>query len=43
MAEIRARVEEALNDPRPDIPADDVFRALRTHHASRMEAAKRDA
>lgn len=44
VAEImRAKVQEALDDPRPDIPADDVFKALRAHHTGRMEAAKREA
>ncbi|WP_352765894.1 hypothetical protein [Mesorhizobium sp. M0589] len=40
---MRAKVQEALDDPRPDIPAEDVFRTLREHHAGRMKAAKRDA
>lgn len=40
---MRAKVKKALDDPRPDIPAEEVFRALRAHHADRMKAAKRDA
>lgn len=28
---MRAKVKEALDDPRPDIPAEDVFNALREH------------
>ncbi len=40
---MRAKVQEALDDPRPDIPAENVFKALREHHAERMKAAKRDA
>lgn len=40
---MRAKVQEALDDPRPDISAEDVFKALREHHADRMKAAKRDA
>ncbi|QKC81307.1 type II toxin-antitoxin system ParD family antitoxin [Mesorhizobium sp. NZP2077] len=40
---MRAKVQEALDDPRPDIPAEDVFKALREHHADRMKAAKRHA
>jgi len=40
---MRAKVREAMDDPRPDIPADEVFSALRAHHAERMKAAKRGA
>lgn len=40
---MRAKVKEALDDPRPDIPAEDVFNALREHQADRMKVAKRDA
>ncbi|AMX92692.1 type II toxin-antitoxin system ParD family antitoxin [Mesorhizobium sp. M7A.F.Ca.US.014.04.1.1] len=39
---MRAKVQEALDDPRPDIPAEDVFKALRAHHADRMKASKLD-
>jgi antitoxin ParD1/3/4 len=40
---LRQAVQEALDDPRPAVPADEVFAALRAHHAERMKAAKRDA
>jgi antitoxin ParD1/3/4 len=39
---MRAKVQEALDDPRPDIPAEEVFKALRAHHADRMKTSKRD-
>jgi antitoxin ParD1/3/4 len=31
----RQKVQEAYADPRPSIPAADVFRELREHHAAR--------
>ncbi len=31
---MKARVEEALADPAPSIPQDEVFAALRAHHAA---------
>ena len=40
---LRQRVQEALDDPRPAIPADQAFNELRAHHAERMKAAKRGA
>lgn len=42
-AVLRQKVQEALVDPRPAIPADEVFAELRAHHAKRMKAAKRGA
>ncbi|RWN46987.1 MAG: type II toxin-antitoxin system ParD family antitoxin [Mesorhizobium sp.] len=39
---MRAKVQEALDDPRPDIPAEEIFKALRAHHADRMKTSKRD-
>lgn len=42
-AVLRQKVQEALDDPRPAIPADKVFAKLRTHHAERMKGAKRGA
>ncbi|TXN34398.1 type II toxin-antitoxin system ParD family antitoxin, partial [Methylobacterium sp. WL7] len=36
---LRLTVQEALDDPRPAIPAVEVFAALRAHHAERMKAA----
>ncbi|RVD64874.1 type II toxin-antitoxin system ParD family antitoxin [Mesorhizobium sp. M7A.F.Ca.ET.027.03.2.1] len=39
---MRAKVQEALDDPRPDIPAEEVFKELRAYHADRMKTSKRD-
>jgi antitoxin ParD1/3/4 len=39
---LREKVEEALADPRPDIPAEEVFERLERKHAERMKALKRD-
>jgi antitoxin ParD1/3/4 len=35
---LKARVEEALADPAPSIPQDEVFAALRARHESRSKA-----
>ena len=40
-AVMRAKVAEALGDPRPPIPADEVFRRLEEKHAARLKAAAR--
>lgn len=32
---LRARIEEAMNDPRPTIPIDEAFKRLRRHAARR--------
>lgn len=40
---LRAKVQEAIDDPRPSIPADHVFAELRAFHASSGRAAKRGA
>lgn len=42
-AVLRRKVQEALDDPRAAIPADQVFAELRAHHTERMKAAKRGA
>ena len=42
-AVLREKIREALDDPRPSVPADQVFAEMRTFHASRMDAAKRGA
>lgn len=34
---MRRKIQESLDDPRPDIPAEEVFRKLREHHAARMK------
>ena len=40
---LRAKVETALKDPRPSVPAVDVFRRLRSRHARKVKAGKRGA
>ena len=35
---LRQRVDEALADPRPNVPARDVFKRLRQHHAAQVKA-----
>ena len=35
---MRKKIEEALADPRPSIPAAEVFKALRARHEARMDA-----
>ena len=37
----RAKIQEAVDDPRPDIPAEEVFSNLRAHHRVMVKAAKR--
>lgn len=37
---MRKRVDEALADPRPNIPADTVFKRLRNYHARQTKRAK---
>jgi antitoxin ParD1/3/4 len=37
---LRKKVDEALADPRPNIPARDVFKRLRAHHAARTKPKK---
>lgn len=39
---LREKVEEALNDPRPDIPMEEVFERLERKHAALMAAAERE-
>lgn len=34
-------IQESLADPRPSIPAEDVFAELRNHHREQSEADKR--
>jgi antitoxin ParD1/3/4 len=38
---LREAVRESLDDPRPSIPAEEVFAELRRHHAEQVEADKR--
>jgi antitoxin ParD1/3/4 len=35
---LRQRVDEAFADPRPNVPAREVFKRLREHHAARGKA-----
>jgi antitoxin ParD1/3/4 len=37
---MRAKIREALDDARPDIPAEDVFAELRAYHAEQVKADK---
>jgi len=39
---LRLRVDEAMADPRPNIPARDVFQRLRDHHASQPKAEENE-
>jgi antitoxin ParD1/3/4 len=34
---LRQRVDEALADPRPNIPAREVFKRIRAHHAEQLK------
>lgn len=40
---LRQRVEQAFADPRPNVPAGDVFKRLRARHARRVKAARDEA
>ena len=40
---LRAKVQASLKDPRPSVPATDVFKRLRSRHAKNVKAAKRGA
>jgi antitoxin ParD1/3/4 len=40
---LRQRVEEAFDDPRPNVPARDVFKRLRKHHTSRGKTRTKKA
>jgi antitoxin ParD1/3/4 len=35
---LRSKIREALDDPRPSVPLDDVFERLERRHAARIEA-----
>ena len=39
---LRQRVEEAFADPRPNLPARDVFKRLRKHHAEQVKAGQNE-
>jgi antitoxin ParD1/3/4 len=40
-AVMKARIQEALDDPRPSIAAEDVFDRIERRHAERMKASNR--
>lgn len=40
---LRRQIEESLADPRPSIPAAEVFRELREHHARRVKKERDEA
>lgn len=37
---LKDRIDEALADPRPNVPAQDVFKRLRARHAKSAKSAK---
>lgn len=39
---LRQRVDEAFADPRPNVPAGEVFKRLRSHHAEQVKAARNE-
>ena len=39
---LRQRVDEAFADPRPNVPAREVFKRLKSHHARRVKKRPRD-
>ena len=39
---LRERVDEAFADPRPNVPAGEVFKRLREHHARRSKADRNE-
>jgi antitoxin ParD1/3/4 len=43
LAVVRAKIRESLDDPRPSIGHDEVFRGLRERHAARQRNRKADA
>jgi antitoxin ParD1/3/4 len=40
---LKQRVEEAFADPRPNVPARDVFRRLRRHHARQTKLDRHES
>ena len=39
----RRKIQEAYDDPRPSVPAEEAFKELREHHAARVRARSREA
>ena len=40
---MREKIRASLADPRPDVPAEDVFARLRAHHRERTKGKRRGA
>jgi len=40
---MRLKIRSALDDPRPDVAAGEVFARLQAHHQKQVKAAKRGA
>ena len=40
--DLKAKIQEALDDPSPDIPMEDVFSELRMYHAEQLKAVSRE-
>ncbi|MDB5977041.1 MAG: putative addiction module antidote proteinCopG/Arc/MetJ family [Nevskia sp.] len=40
---LRQRVDDAFADPRPNVPAGDVFKRLRAHHAQQVKTERNEA
>lgn len=38
LSEIRARIKAAIDDPRPSVPASEVFGRLRAHHETQRKS-----
>jgi len=39
--DLRAKIQEALDDPSPDVPMEEVFAELRMYHAQQVKAGDR--
>jgi antitoxin ParD1/3/4 len=39
---LRKEIDESLNDPRPDLSADEVFRQLRSYHERQMASDRNE-
>jgi antitoxin ParD1/3/4 len=39
---LRQRVDEAFADPRPNVPAEEMFKRLKSHHARRLKGRRRE-
>jgi antitoxin ParD1/3/4 len=43
LAELRRRIDDAFDDPRPSVPADEVFARIEHKHAERVKAGRHGA